>query len=268
MIPTIEFTAQEQAAQSLQADTVIRGVKALRLQGCLLLRDVFPTEFIDTLRAAHLARNESFFRSERPAESGEVGNKRFMGAVDLSPPFNTPRLYANPFVLPILQALFGEEMVLGCFGSVTSLPGAKNQHLHRDGPPLFNKAVNRSIPPYAVTLFVPLVEFNAQTGTTRLFPDTHINTDLDPATAPFVDPVVPIGSCFLSDYRLYHQGLANHSELIRPLLFSVFHQPWFKDYKNHASLPFLKISDAEYAKIPAEHRSLFSWIEHYRAGLY
>jgi len=31
---------------------------------------------------------------------------------------------------------------------------------------------------------------------------------------------------------------------------------------------FLKISDADYGRIPEEHRRLLSWTEHYRAGLY
>jgi ectoine hydroxylase-related dioxygenase (phytanoyl-CoA dioxygenase family) len=164
--------------------------------------------------------------------------------------------------------VLGEEMVLGCAGTVTSLPGAQDQHVHRDGPPLFNKAVNRMAPAHAINFFVPLVELNENTGTTRLFPGTHTNTDLDPASAPFVDPIVPVGSCLLVDYRLYHQGRANRSEQVRPLLYCVYHQPWFKDYKNHAAAPFLRISEADYAAIPPEHRKLLVWTEHYRTGLY
>lgn len=52
------------------------------------------------------------------------------------------------------------------------------------------------------------------------------------------------------------------------MLFSAYHRPWFKDYRNHQSWPFLRLSEAEYARIPAEHRAMFSWVEHYRTGLY
>lgn len=268
MLTTLTLTPEQQAASAPPAETVAQGAKALRTHGCLLLRDVFPPELIATLRDAVFARNEPLRRAQRPHETGKVGNRRFMGPIDLSGPFVSPAVMANPFVLPILRAVIGEELVLGACGTVTSLPGATAQHIHRDCPPLFNKVVNRMVPTHAVNFFVPLVEFNGSTGTTRLFPGTHIDTDVAPADAAFIDPVIPVGSCLLMDGRLYHQGLANLSDLVRPLLYFVFQQPWFKDYKNHPELPCLRISDAEYARLPAEHRRLLTWTEHYRSGLY
>ncbi len=268
MLTTLIFTSEELATRVLRPETVIQGAKALRTHGCVLLRDVFTPAVIGTLRDAVFARNEPLLRAQRPEISGEVGNRRFQSPLDISGPFASPEVFANPFALPILRAVIGEELILGACGTVTSLPGAKNQHIHRDCPPLFNKVVNRMVPTHAVNFFVPLVEFNESTGTTRLFPGTHIDTDVATADAAFIDPVIPVGSCLLMDGRLYHQGQANRSDLVRPLLYCVFQQPWFKDYKNHATLPFLRISDAEFTKIPPEHRSLLAWIEHYRAGLY
>lgn len=268
MLITIEFTAEERAARSPASEKVTRAATALRTHGCVFLRDVLPAPFVAALRDAFLARQSDQLQAALRDEAGGVGHKRFQVPLDLSGPFNDPQLYANPFVLPILRAVLGEELVLGGCGTVTSLPGATDQHVHRDGPPLFNKVVNRMVPAHAVDLFVPLIELNEHTGSTRLFPDTHINTDLDPATATFVDPVIPVGSCLLIDYRLYHQGRANRSDQIRPLLYCVYHQPWFKDYKNHATTAFFRLSDAERAKIQPEHRGLFAWTEHYRGGLY
>lgn len=268
MLATIEYTPEERAANAPKPETTIRAATVLRAQGCVLLRGVFSSELIATLRYACSARHDSRLREDRTNGADEVGNKRFQIPLELSDPFNDPQLYANPFALPILRAVLGEDLILGCCGTVTSMPGAREQHVHRDGPPLFNQVVNRIAPAHAVNFFVPLIELNESTGSTRLFPETHINTDLDPTTAAFVDPVVPVGSCFLMDYRLYHQGRPNLSNQIRPLLYCVYHQPWFKDYKNHATRPFLKISDADYALVPSEHRRLLSWIEHYRDGLY
>ena len=268
MLPTIEFTPQERAEQAPHPDTVVRGAAALRMHGCVVLRDLFAAELIAGLRDDFLARHDSLFRSARPADSSEVGGLRFMTPLALAGAFHTPELYAHPFVLPILRAVMGDDIVLGVLNVVTSLPGAPVQHVHRDGPPLFNAAVNRMLPAYAITFFVPLVEFNESTGTTRCFPGTHIDTDADPATAPFIDPDVPVGSCLLLDYRLYHQGRANRSALIRPLCCAVYQQPWFKDYRNHATIPFLRLADDDYARIPEEHRNLLRWTEHYRPGLY
>lgn len=268
MLPTLEITPDERTAGIPTAETVQRGATALRAQGCVLLPKIFEPDFIAELRALHFARNAVLLSAQPPEVSGQVGNRRFQSPVDISGAFNTPQLYANPFVLPIIRAVLGDEAVLGGCGTVTSLPGAQDQHVHRDGPPLFNKAINRIVPAHALDFFVPLVDFNATTGTTRLFPGTHLDTDANPATSPSVEPVIPAGSCLLMDYRLFHQGLANRSEAARPLLYFVYHQPWFKDYKNHAKVPFFQLKDAEYARIPESHRRLFSWIEHYRTGLY
>ena len=267
MLTELKFTPEECMGALPPSEKLIAGAKALRIHGCVLLRDIFPPAFIATLKEEFLARNGDRLHSA-PGVSGKVGNRRFQTPVSISGPFNNAQLYANPLALPILRAVLGDELILGCFGAVTSLPGATEQHIHRDGPPLFNKVVNRIVPTHAVNLFVPLVEFNESTGTTRLYPGTHTDTDTPPEKAAFIDPVVPVGSCLLMDYRLYHQGRPNNSDLIRPLLYAVYQQPWFKDYKNHATVSFLKISDDDYLRIPTENRSLLAWTEHYRSGLY
>lgn len=268
MLATITFTPEERKSEAPHPDTVRAAATAMRTFGYVLLHGAFAPEFIDTLCQAHLARHEGLASGERPTGAGEVGNKRYMTALDFSPPFNTSLLYANPLVLPILESVLGADLIIGAAGVVTSLPGAKEQHCHRDGSALFNEAVNRISPPHAIDFFIPLVEFNETTGTTRLFPRTHFANDAVLKETVGVEPVIPRGSCMLMDYRLFHQGLENRSERARPLLFYVFHKPWFKDYQNHRKGPFLRLSESEYAGMRPEHRRLFAWTEHYRTGLY
>ncbi len=268
MLTEIEFSDDERAAGMPNADRVVAGARALRTHGCVMLRDVFSTELVGAWRNEFMAGQAALRSGTAPRDGGMVGGGRFLTSLGIAGAFHTPQLYANSFVMPILRAILGESLVLGCFGAVTSLPGAPAQHIHRDGGHLFNKAVNRLITAHAIDVFVPLVEFNDRTGTTRLFPRTHLDLDADPAVSPYVDPVVPLGSCLLMDYRLLHQGRENRSDQLRPLLFSVYHLPWFKDYNNYPRGPFLRITDEDYARIPAEHRSLLAWTEHYRAGLY
>ena len=267
-VPVLEFTPGEVASQTLEADTLARAAKLFTSAGCLHLVDAFSDAFIQSLREAYFARYEAYFHAEHFEGAKQVGHRRIQIVVDLALPFNSPALYANPLILPILKALLGTELYFGIFGSVTSLPGANEQHFHRDNPLLFGEAVNRFLPPYAINLFVPLVEFNESTGTTRLFPGTHVKTGPEARGCAGVEPVVRPGSCLLMDYRLYHQGTGNRSGIIRPMLFCAYHRPWYKDYVNHKSWPFLRLTDSEYQRIPEEHRSLFGWVEHYRGGLY
>lgn len=267
-ITEIAFTAEERATGVPHWDRVAAGATALRAQGCVLLRDVYSSDFIATLREAVFAQHRNLSKGAAPDEKGEVGGRRFLTPLAISGPFHAPEVYANPLALPILRAVLGDDMVLGAFNAVTSLPGAPIQHLHRDGPVLFNKAVNRLITAHAISFFVPLIEFNECTGTTRLYPGTHLDIDADLATASHIDPIVPVGSCLLLDFRLFHRGLENRSDQVRPLLTVIYQKPWFKDYKNHRSLSLLRISDEEYERIPVEHRNLLAWTEHYRGGLY
>lgn len=267
-VPALEFTPKELQTQVMEPETLARAVKLFTSAGCLHVVDVFPVEFIRSLHAAYLARYETYFAGGQFNDAKSVGDRRVQIAVEFSLPFNSPTLYAHPLILPILKTLMGENLFFGIFGSVTSLPGAKDQHLHRDNPLLFSESINRFLPPYAINLFVPLIEFNESTGTTRLFPGTHLKGSTEAASCLPVDPVVRLGSCVLMDYRLFHQGMGNRSQTIRPMLFCAYHRPWFKDYCNHKSWPFLRLTDDEYKRIPDEHRAMFSWVEHYGSGLY
>lgn len=157
-------------------------------------------------------RYASRFAAGRPEDALKVGSRRFMLTVEMEAPFLDEALYANPLVLPVLQQLLGPDLVLGSFASVTSLPGAKEQHLHRDNPLLFGPALNRFLPPHAINLFIPLREFNKTNGTTRLMPGSHLKPDEEGKLSPALDPVVPLGCGLLVDYRLFHQGTANRSD--------------------------------------------------------
>ena len=46
--------------------------------------------------------------------------------------FNDPEVYANPFIFPLLSKLLQDRQIVESFGAVVSLPGAKEQRVHRD----------------------------------------------------------------------------------------------------------------------------------------
>jgi hypothetical protein len=77
----------------------------------------------------------------------------------------------------------------------------------------------------------------ATTGTTRLWPRTHVLDDEAAAAVAPEDPVVLAGSCLLMDYRLRHGGTANRSETVRPILYNVYQRRWFRDFVNYGQQP-------------------------------
>ncbi len=79
---------------------------------------------------------------------------------------------------------------------------------------------------------------------------------------PGLAPEVPVGSCFLMDYRLTHQGMANRSDVVRPIFSIIYQQPWFRDYVNYSKQkPLIVAPGALDDAIPAL-RKIVKWAEY------
>ncbi|MBT3333558.1 MAG: phytanoyl-CoA dioxygenase [Rhodospirillaceae bacterium] len=256
-VPAIQLPSQE-SVEDVTGQVILREAAAgFRDSGVLLLHNAFPVEFVESLHGAYISRYSAYFDDAEHDDALKVGDRRFMVTVEMAAPFNSPRLYANPGALGIIRKLLGENCVLGSFGSVVSLPGAAEQHVHRDHPGLFgDDQLDAILPSFAVTMLVPLVEMNETSGTTRTFMGSHV-VDVDKKTE-YQDPVVPVGSCLLMDYRLLHGGLANRSSQVRPLLYNVYCRPWFRDDLNFRRQPAIKLKDKEYRRVPKSLQDLFS----------
>jgi len=110
----------------------------------------------------------------------------------------------------------------------------------------------------ALSLDIPLVDINEETGTTRVWPGTH--REFRAGVGPFfeMDPVIPRGSVLLIDYRLFHGGTQNRSPAPRPILYNVYARPWYRDSRNYRKQPPLVISPDELARVRDEHKVLFT----------
>jgi ectoine hydroxylase-related dioxygenase (phytanoyl-CoA dioxygenase family) len=238
---------------------VARAHALLRSHGCLLLENLIEAPRIERLHAAYVRRYRRYLRDREHADALQVGQARFMVTVTLRPPFSTPQLYANPLVLPIVRRALGSECLLGSFGSVVALPGAPDQHVHRDHPALFGEpALEAALPAFALTMILPLVQLDATNGTTRLWPGSHLVPDAEAERIEPQDPVVPPGGCLLLDYRLRHGGTANRSERVRPVLYSGYHRAWFRDSRNFKKQAPLQITARAYEAVAEEIRPLLA----------
>lgn len=255
--PTVQLTAEDVQTNGLTEDTLQSAYGLLRINGCLILENVFSPAYIDDLRAAYVAQYRSYFEDKSYSDATTVGNKRFEITVNIESEFNDPHLYANPLLLPIIQKCVGNDCVIGSYSSVVALPGAQQQHVHRDGR-LFGGLIDAMLPSFALTLVVPLVELNEINGTTRMWNGTHVLASENEENLPYQDPLAPLGSCMFMDYRLIHAGTANRSQQVRPILYIVYNRPWFKDYRNYSKLAPILIGHAEYDKIPESQKPLFA----------
>jgi phytanoyl-CoA dioxygenase PhyH len=237
--------------------------------GSVLIRGAFSPAYVRQLHRTFVDGYRAYFRDRHFPDALTVGDKRTMVTVEVRGRFNSPRLYANPVILPVLESLLGRHLIVGGLGAVVSLPGARDQHVHRDHPHIFDGVEANDtrtggfvLPPYAVTAFVPLVPINAITGTIRVWPGSQDRPRSSARNDTGVDPVAALGDCLLMDSRLLHHGTANHSENVRPVLYLVYQRPWFRDCLNYEKQLPVRISAAEYSRVPARFRVLFDWLRH------
>ena len=228
--------------------------------GVLQIDNAFPVELIQRLHDAFFERYTSYFKKDDHPDALRLGDQRYMLTVDVKDPFDDPGLYASPLVLPIFKKLLGDDCVIGAFTSVISLPGSKNQSLHKDHPALFpSTRWHHRLPNFAVQLIVPLVPLDDMVGTTRVIKGSHTVPAKRAEKMEMQDPVVPLGSCLMNDYRLSHRGLGNRSDKVRPILTIIYNRPWFRDYVNYSKQRPLRLSSEQYQRVPKSHRKLFSW---------
>jgi len=262
--PTVDLGARQ---RSEHPEVVQEAAELFLEHGGVLLKSVLARDYISALHSAFVDTYRQYLEDREFPDALNVGTKRTQVTVAIEGPFNSPQLYANDFVLAVLRLVLGEQFIIGSFGAVVSLPGAPNQHSHRDHPNIYelteaeatNPWVDVVLPPYALNVIVPLVPLNTTNGTTHLWLGSHLVPKSKAMQMPNVDPMVDLGDCLLVDYRLMHAGNANRSESPRPILYNMYCRPWFRDSRNYRIQRPIRISPEEYARVPQEFRFLFNW---------
>ncbi len=262
VVPTLSLSAQELNSKKWRDEHLALGVKLFHQYGVLLIQQAFDDELLATCHAEFMQRYAEYFTDKTHPHALRIGDKRYQISVALEGAFNAPGLYANPFILAIMRRLLGDEYLLGCAVCATALPGAKGQRLHKDHRALFANSAAETpprLPPFAITTMLPLVTLDEKIGTTRVKKGSHFLSQPDSLALPDQLPMVPRGSCFLMDLRLTHGGMANQTDRVRPIMNMVYQRYWFADSRNFAKHPPLRVSAAEYQRIPQQHRFLFDW---------
>jgi ectoine hydroxylase-related dioxygenase (phytanoyl-CoA dioxygenase family) len=236
--------------------------QAFAERGYLVVERLFDPALIDSVRDEYQAQYGSRDPGNLPLHMN-VGDRRLHLPIQLRGPILEADFYANRMLMAILAALFRAPFLIDSVTCVTALPGADDQRHHCDHPRLFSEpgSLAASLPPYAITVAIPLVDLNPTTGTTKLFPSSMGAREEADGTPPKfgeeICPYVARGGCFLMDYRLWHRGMRNAADYDRPVLYIVYAREWFTDVINFAMHPRIAMNLTDLAKIPAEHRPMF-----------
>jgi hypothetical protein len=233
MIARIVTSQSERTAGTLGTETVEHASRRFRIDGALIIEDIVDTALIAEALRVFTKAYSHYLQGCNHNDALRVGDRRLIITINLESPFDDPQLFANPYLLPVLEAALDEGFVLGALGIVCSLASAPAQHRHADGGFLFpSSGIDRLLPASAITVGIPLLEMNDVHGTTELWLGSHRDASRVP-NEEGIKPVVREGSCMLWDFRLSHCGTPNRSALPRPLLSLTYCRPWFLDHLNY-----------------------------------
>jgi len=260
LAPTIKLSESEMQNNTVSEEKLNLATSMFYDNGTVVIENVFPKDLIKEIQALVMDKYEQYFIEKKHEDALRIGNKRYMVTLDIEGPLNSPRLLGSEIIDKLMNRLLGEEYILGGLNSAVSLPGSVNQRLHKDHPALFPEQGNNYMsPPFAIGMLIPLVQMTTEMGPTSVHKKSHLLPSEKSKKLPSQAPVLDLGSCLLMDYRLTHQGLANRSEQVRPILCVIFHRPWFRDFVNYDKQEDVRISKKELQKVPKNLRHLYDW---------
>ncbi|MCJ8310902.1 MAG: phytanoyl-CoA dioxygenase family protein [Rhizobiaceae bacterium] len=259
VFPSITLSDNEQQDRKITSHNGKLAVELFKRHGTLMVNNAIPTDLVERCHGEFMDRYERYFHDERHSDALRVGDKRFMITLDFDGGFADPNLFASPLVTPMLKQLLSPEFVLGSLTAVASLPGSADQRLHKDNQALFPEVDDGILPSFSIAMIVPLIPLDQETGATRVVKGSHRHSSSESKKMPYQDPTVPLGSCFFMDSRLTHQGLANNSTRVRPIVSIVYQRPWYHDNLNYKKQKPVNISAQQFEQVPDDLKHLVEW---------
>ncbi|MBI3564988.1 MAG: phytanoyl-CoA dioxygenase family protein [Elusimicrobia bacterium] len=253
---------------------VLRRVRAaMERDGAVRFDGLFPRPLLERVRASVLRRLRSGELRRRGLVRDIAG--RYAAVVPFEGPLLDPAFYGSPRLHAMLGGLLGAHYCIGSLEAVVAEPGAVGQHQHIDGPIRLDRTVGgrkrayprdlSDLPPYAVTLSIPLCDIDEENGPTAIWPGSHraalsARPPSEAAVArrwPVERMTGPFGQSFFFDYRVYHGGTPNWSREARAVLMFVFTRTWYRDPNLNEVHPRLVVSPRGLARVPERLRPLF-----------
>jgi hypothetical protein len=238
----------------------------VRRNGAIVIRDAIPKAVVDAVLEDFKARHDVHMApgQKQLFRRFQSDPLRAQVPIAIEGPVANPEFFASPSVLSLVRRLMGDDIIVGEMGVVISHPGAGAQETHRDSSFLFGGLdMEIDLPPFAMTMLVPLLDVSLDMGPTEFWPGTHVVRDEAVATAvPSQRTALSAGSLVLIDSRVFHRGGANISGAVRPTVYFSFHRSWYQENPGYEKKPQVRVTPAMLQRLPEPYRPLFSWALH------
>lgn len=249
---------------SEQAAWVEDAASCVRRNGGIVLRDAIPKPVLDAVLEDFKVRHDVHMApgQKKLYRRFQSDPLRAQVPIAIDGPAANPAFFAPPSVTALARKLMGEDLIIGEMGVVISHAGAGPQEIHRDSHFLFGGIdMEMDLPPFAMTLLVPLLDVTEGMGPTEFWPGTHLNRD-ETADGPPQRAVVNAGSVTFIDSRVLHRGGANVTGPVRPTAYFSFHRPWYVEKFGYEEKPQVRVTPAMLQRLPEAYRPLFAWALH------
>lgn len=262
MIRQVAFSALE-VARGRPSPITLRAIRSrMSRDGVVVFENLFSNKLLGSLRDefVRLSENPGFYHREFVRLSG---NGRIAVLVPFQGAFLSRAFYAHPILIDVVRSLLGGDFCIGSLEAVVTSHGAKAQAIHSDGGMLYDARESCTaalLPPYAVTLAIPLCDLKMLNGPTEIWPGSHRSdrsADILTRKLASVHIVGPMGMAYLFDYRTLHRGLANTSWTTRPLLTLIFTRSWYRDHNLNHLTRRIRIKDKDLARVPRRLKWMF-----------
>lgn len=158
--------------------------------------------------------------------------------------FGDPNFHAPPAIAELARRLLRTDYA-HYVGAVPSREKSDVGFWHRDTYSFFDdESIDMSVPPFYLTVLVPLNEITEELGPTQLRLGSHRCTLEEAEKCPLAVacPMQP-GDALVFDGRCVHRGLANGSSELRRMLYVVWHKKWYNDYSEFQFAPGFSVCD-------------------------
>jgi len=224
MLKTFSITAAERKSGVLSSAHLQAAVEMIGRDGYVALLDVADPHHLDAIYRQMVSDIEKWnATSDKPVTGGNFTPSR-------RPELLFPDILMNPLIAEILRELMGREISCGMYSANVTMPGLGDQALHVDMAA--HKAVaDLSGPCGCMVVNFPLVDFTLENGATEFWPGTHrimrevgevgVSARLQEerrASSPPVYAVLPRGAALIRDNRLWHRGVINRCDYVRPMI--------------------------------------------------
>ena len=235
----LRLSPRERSSGRLDAETVERACRHIALNGFVVLENAIATDIVDKVHddwrelANHLLLND---RGKTSVGTTEFRKNRIRMDIPFRRPYTDAQFIANPFVVPIVERILGEDCRLFYYSADAPMPGSDYQVVHADYAPFFPES-DVVLPTAGLAVNFPLVDVTENNGPMEAWPNTHKMSEKAFAAKPelqeaarHVTParmLTPRGSVLIRDVRMWHRGTPNHSNQMRPNLALVYGRSWW-----------------------------------------